>query len=233
MTIYSIYKITNSTNGKIYIGWTSRDPEIRFREHQKTRKPKYQSRSAISCALEKYGAQNFVFEVLYQTQDQSHSKNIEAHFIAENRSMASECGYNLDLGGTGHKRSPETIEKHRQAIKGKKQSAGHIAKRAAAVTGERNGCYGRIGENHPLYGKSTTDYQKQRTSETNAKSYIITHPDGTVELITNLRRFALDHNVDPGNLSRVACGRIKHAKGYKAELIKKKGSEEPSCDESI
>ena len=165
MTIYSIYKITNSTNGKVYIGWTSRDPETRFREHQKTRKPKYQSRSAISCALEKYGAQNFVFEVIYQTQDQSHSKNIEAHFIAESRSMASEWGYNLDLGGTGHKRSPETIEKHRQAIKGKKQSAEHIAKRLANWV---NPSQGRTGEDAIRCGKRLSEESIAKMKATKA-----------------------------------------------------------------
>ena len=39
-TIYSIYLITNLVNNKTYIGWTSRDPYKRFKEHQSTRTPK-------------------------------------------------------------------------------------------------------------------------------------------------------------------------------------------------
>ena len=33
--MYSLYKITNLLNNKVYIGVTSRDPEIRFSEHKR------------------------------------------------------------------------------------------------------------------------------------------------------------------------------------------------------
>lgn len=171
MSIYSIYKITNSTNGKVYIGWTSRNPDTRFMEHQKMRKPKYQERSAISYAIEKYGVDSFVFEVIYQSIDEQHSKDIESHFISEYDSLVEQWGYNQDAGGTGHKRTLVTIEKHREKMKGKKQSPEHIAKR---FENRVNPMIGRTGENHPRYGKSNTDLQKQRTSESNAKTYIIT-----------------------------------------------------------
>lgn len=215
MDIYSIYRITNNVNGKVYVGWTSRDPLIRFEEHQKTLKPKYQDRSAISYAIEKYGVDSFTFEIVYQSYDYDHSREIETHFIIECNSLLEGWGYNIDNGGTGHKRTASTIEKHRAAIKGRKQSAEHVAKRK--VCGERNAMFGKTGEKHHRYGKTNTELQKQRTSEANSKSYIITHPDGTKEHITNLRQFALKHNLDPGNLSKVACGIVKQHKGYKAQ----------------
>lgn len=162
MTIYTIYRITNSTNGKTYIGWTSRDPDLRFKEHQRTCKPKHQQRSAISCAIEKHGVDNFTFEVLYQTKDQPHSKDVETHFIAENNSMTSKWGYNLDLGGTGHKRTPETIEKHRQAIKGKKQSPEHIKKRLSNWV---NPMLGKTGDKHPRHGKVWTEEERQKIKD--------------------------------------------------------------------
>lgn len=162
MNIYSIYKITNLTNSKVYVGWTSRDPQLRFEEHQKTRKPKYQDRSAISYAIEKYGVDSFVFEVVYQSLDYDHSRQMEVVFVQEYNCLVEHWGYNRDLGGTGHKRTQSTIEKHREKIKGKKQSAEHVAKRSAAVTGSKNGCYGRVGEKHPRHGKKWSEEERQK-----------------------------------------------------------------------
>lgn len=187
MTIYSIYKITNTVNNKVYVGWTSRDPNARFNEHQ-TRKT-----APINFAIKKHGTENFVFEVIYQSLDYEHSRQIETHFIQEFNSLVEQWGYNRDLGGTGHKRTQVTIEKHREKIKGRKQSADHIEKRNASRTKRGN---------------------------PTAKKYIITHPDGTEELIVNLRQFALLHNLDPANLGKVARGvpsNYQH-KGYKARF---------------
>lgn len=141
MSIYSIYIITNLINNKKYIGWTSRDPNKRYKEHQKTSKPKYQDRSIISIAIEKYGVDNFLFEVLYQSKDYDHSKEMEQKFVLENNCLLENMGgwgYNIDKGGNGHKRSPITIEKHRQKILGRKQSEEHKRKRLDAIRGENN-----------------------------------------------------------------------------------------------
>lgn len=163
-TIYSIYLITNLVNNKTYIGWTSRDPYKRYREHQSTRTPKRQARSAISCAIEKYGVENFEFFIIYQSKDYNHCRQIETHFIAEHRSHVEQWGYNKDLGGTGHKRSAETIEKHRQKIKGRKQSEEHKKKKGDAIRGEKNGMYGRHGEDNPNYGSTHTSETRLKIS---------------------------------------------------------------------
>lgn len=162
MVIYSIYKITNLTNNKTYVGWTSRDPQLRFEEHQKTNKPKYQDRSAVSYAIEKYGAENFVFEVMYQSYDYDHSRTIETHFIQESKCLVEQWGYNQDLGGTGHKRTAATIEKHRDKMLGKKQSAEHVAKR---FENRVNPMIGRTGEKHPRYGKVWTKEERQKIKD--------------------------------------------------------------------
>lgn len=192
----------------MYVGWTSRDPSVRFEEHQKHKK------FPINFAIQKYGVDSFAFEVIYQSYDYDHSREVEAVFIQEHNSLIDQWGYNQDLGGTGHKRSEATIEKHRAKIKGRKQSAEHVAKRVKL--GEDNPMFGKTGELHHRYGHQNTDHQKQRTREANSKTYIITYPDGTETTITNLRQFALSHNLDPGNLSKVACGIVSQHKGFKA-----------------
>lgn len=154
MYIYSIYKITNLSNNKVYVGWTSRDPQTRFLEHQKRNK------APISHAIKKYGVECFAFEIIYQSADYVHSRDIETHFIVEHNSLVEQWGYNQDLGGTGHKRTEATIEKHREKMLGRKQSAEHVAKRK--VIGERNAMYGKTGDKHHRYGTHHTEETKAK-----------------------------------------------------------------------
>ena len=178
-TIYSIYLITNLVNDKKYVGWTSRDPLVRFKEHKSSREPKTQERSAISYAIEKYGTDNFNFQILYQSKDYDHCRDIETFFITENESLVDQWGYNKDLGGTGHKRSQETIEKHRQQISGRKQSEEHKKKRADAVRGVKNGMFGKTGENHPGYGSTHSDESKEKMSISQKRAIEKRKADGT------------------------------------------------------
>lgn len=172
MAIYSIYKIKNLVNNKHYIGWTSRSVENRFNEHCSTTPPKYQSRSTISLAIEKHGKENFSCEIIYQSKDYEHSREIETHFIQEYNSLTNSIGghgYNIDLGGRGHKRSQETIEKHRAKIKGRRQSEEHVRNKANAIRGEKNGMYGVTGKDHPCYGRKPTEEEINRIKATKAK----------------------------------------------------------------
>ena len=62
--IYTVYKILNLVNSKVYIGITTRDPEVRWKEHIK----RYKIRTcALYTAMNKHGIENFVFSVIEQT----------------------------------------------------------------------------------------------------------------------------------------------------------------------
>ena len=55
----------------------------------------------------------------------------------------------------------------------------------------------------------------------NAKHYLVTHPDGTVEEVFNLAEFCRRHGLDKGNLSSTASPNKPHCKthkGYKAQI---------------
>lgn len=87
---YFIYKITNKKNGKVYIGYTEREPIFRWWEHFK------HSNLPIGLALKEYGIENFLFEVLEKyrkdekTIDDMHS--IETNYISKYNSIKD--GYN-------------------------------------------------------------------------------------------------------------------------------------------
>ena len=101
MNIYSIYRIINLANRKSYIGWTTRDPQVRFKEHLNGNP----NEMVIAAAVRKYGKDNFRLEIVYQTLDYDHSREMEGFFIAQCNSLTESeggWGYNIDLGGKGH-----------------------------------------------------------------------------------------------------------------------------------
>lgn len=98
MCIYTIYKVTNTINQKVYIGYTSKSVEKRRQEHLIASGKK--SNTRFHKALSKYGSKNFVWECIYQSLDKLHCKNeMEKHFIIEFDSFKS--GYNGTSGGDG------------------------------------------------------------------------------------------------------------------------------------
>lgn len=88
----AIYKITNIVNGKAYIGQTL-NPEKRFQQHITSSNQK--NVSLIHRALQKYGAQNFIFEVLGWFEDYNEK---EKYYIQYFRTL-TPYGYNILAGG--------------------------------------------------------------------------------------------------------------------------------------
>ena len=85
-----IYKFENIINGKVYIGQTVR-PKKRYWEHCSGKED-----SLISKAIQKYGIENFKYEVL-ETVDKEHLNDREIYWIEYYNSV--ENGYNLTYGG--------------------------------------------------------------------------------------------------------------------------------------
>lgn len=105
-----IYKITNQTNGKAYIGLTTKErPSDRYSQHRYlSRHPEQErnnSSSAIHAAMCKYGVENFSFEVLEEIEDELLNSR-EQYWIEHFHTYVKDpkCnGYNLTKGGEGTK----------------------------------------------------------------------------------------------------------------------------------
>ena len=97
-----IYKITNRINNKMYIGKTEQyDPIKRWEEHLKDYKKRKNENRPLYKAMEKYGVDNFVFEIIEETND---AENREKYWIDKMRTYIGfkDCnGYNATLGGDG------------------------------------------------------------------------------------------------------------------------------------
>lgn len=95
-----IYKITNTVNGKVYIGKTTASVEDRWRWHKCAYSCKNRSyKSALYDAMKKYGKDKFVIEAIEECATKDLDDR-ERYWIAEYNSMRQ--GYNLTTGGDGH-----------------------------------------------------------------------------------------------------------------------------------
>lgn len=88
-----IYKITNTENGKCYIG-QSRDIKARWQKHLSLYKsyPDYE----LYRAFKKYGISKFTFEIIEECQIEELNER-EIYWIAQYDSFNN--GYNMTLGG--------------------------------------------------------------------------------------------------------------------------------------
>lgn len=104
----TIYLITNLINNKKYVGQTIQKPETRFNYHLNYASKNYNiSNMPISKAINKYGRNNFIFEIL-ETCSESDLNERESYYIKKYDSFHS--GYNATLGGTYGKKVDIDIE---------------------------------------------------------------------------------------------------------------------------
>jgi group I intron endonuclease len=193
-----IYKISNITNGKIYIG-SAVNIYHRINCHIRDLK-KNENSKFLQRAWNKYQHEGFQFEVLEFCNEEDCIKR-EQHYldtvlfaqeyISSNKSdkRFRRLGYNICpiAGSTKHfSHSEETKRKVSQTHKGRKQTKEHKEKVAFYSIGERNGMYGRnhdgesrlrmsinsSGEKNGMYGKTHSEEVRKNISEGHKKKVL-------------------------------------------------------------
>jgi group I intron endonuclease len=142
--MYSIYKITNRVNGKIYIGYTEKSIEERFKGHcADTRKPR--PTRLLTRAIKKYGPDSFTIETLYEGTNKEYTLNDREQYYIDTYSniVGWDNMYNIAPGGLGGDRSMSPA--YQEYIKNRD------------LSGERNS----------FYGMSHTEETKRKISEAN------------------------------------------------------------------
>lgn len=142
--MYSIYKITNKVNGKIYIGYTEKSLEQRFAGHCSESRRAH--RSAIQDAVKKYGKDSFSIESLYEGTDKEYTLNtMEQYWIDTYKEIVGwDNMYNIAPGGLGGDRSMSPAYQD------------YIQNRPS-----------RAGKDNHFYGMAHTEETKQKISEAN------------------------------------------------------------------
>lgn len=95
-----IYKITNKINNKIYIGQVyNKTIYDRFERHVK--EACANSKSYIDRSINKYGAENFICELIDTANTLKELNQKEIYWIKYYNSTDHNIGYNLTFGGDG------------------------------------------------------------------------------------------------------------------------------------
>ena len=160
-----IYKTTNLTNNKFYIGQDSKN------------NPNYYGSGIILIkAIKKYGKENFKKEILEFCITKNELDNREKYWIEYYNSTDKNIGYNIHSGGGGSLGGPLSDE-HRKKIsnatKGKYVSPETRKKLSDRVF--TNSHKEKISKNHidvsgtnsPMYGKEHSETAKRKISEKN------------------------------------------------------------------
>ena len=151
-----IYKVTNTINGKIYIGQTRKTLKLRFKQH--VNDCKYYN-NHFSLALRKYSINVWQTEVLEETDDNLLNEK-EIYWISKYNTFKN--GYNSTTGGdVPDNISQEARDKIRTSKLGKKRSAEYCKKMKEISTGRPKSKnelellrIKNIGDKNPMFGKN-------------------------------------------------------------------------------
>lgn len=158
--LYTIYKYTNSSNGKVYIGQTSKTLPERAGSNGRN----YIACNRFYAAIKKYGWDAFVPEVLETVETVEEANEREIHYIDLFSSTDERYGYNILAGGTqaplseagraaiSIKAKERYKDKTANPMYGKKHSESALEKQRA----KKRGC------NNPMYGTTWTDIQREK-----------------------------------------------------------------------
>lgn len=186
-----IYSVTNLINGKRYIGKSESNVLYRLNMH----KNHHKSNRHLQDAINKYGIDNFRFEILEFCEPKLCADR-ERFYIEKFDSFKN--GYNSTTGGEGESGwhlEPEAIEKTAKVHRGKvlsehtKQllSQSHKGKQISQdLKNHFSQMY--IGEGNPFYGKHHTQETKKKIAEFHKRSNL------SKSAIQNLSKKTSDRN---------------------------------------
>lgn len=150
--IHYLYRITNTTNGKIYIG-QSVDTTRRWYEHKREAAHEKPS-MLISRAIKKYGDNMFKFEVIAGCRSWDDANELETLLVSQHNSLVPN-GYNVSLGGYNAPKSEawkQALEKWRTSLSPEERA--EISRKQSEATQEQIATKG-----HPAQGTKRTPEQ--------------------------------------------------------------------------
>ena len=152
MSYGTIYKITNTKTGKVYIGKTTKSLNDRLQGH--INNADKGNNFKLSLAIRKYGKENFIIEPIDFAETHEELNEKEIHYISEYNSL--EDGYNMTMGGEGGNTYINKSDEEMKAISGKISTA----------LRKNNGNRGQfVGPKNSMYGKHHTPETKEKMSK--------------------------------------------------------------------
>jgi group I intron endonuclease len=161
--VHYVYKITNKVNGKVYLGQTN-DHVQRWAQHRSA--ALNEPTQVVARAMKKYGIDSFTFEVVGSCRTLKEVNDFEPQFIEQYNSCDPKFGYNVEKGGGGMPRSPETCKKMSEGIR--KYYETHNSKRKGQKLTEehkKNVSIGSMGKAGTNIGKEFSEEWKNKISQ--------------------------------------------------------------------
>jgi group I intron endonuclease len=214
MRSYVLYIHTNTINNKRYVGITSQNPLKRWKKGEG-----YKNNTHFYKAIQKYGWNNFIHEIVYEGLTQLEAENLEKDIIKKYDSNNPLKGYNIEKGGScGDKYTEETKQKISKALKGKPKSESHKLALSKSRKGykpteesKKKQSIRMSGKNNPMYGKKR-DLSKYKTKPVRCietgKVYV---SGGQASRMTG---------VCQGDISKNCNNKLSMAGGYHWEFVK-------------
>jgi len=154
-----IYSITNKVNEKVYIGKTIDRFIERYWHHVWLLDNCQHHNKYLQQSWNKYGVDNFVFEVTHVLQPDEDVNKLEVEFISKYNSYIS--GYNLTLGGDGG--NGRKTSEHAKKIIGEKNKIHGLGRKASSETRIR---MSRSSSHHSPTPEHREILRKYRTGRT-------------------------------------------------------------------
>lgn len=199
---YIIYKITNTINGKFYIGAHSTE---------NLDDGYLGSGTAIRKAIKKYGKESFIKEIIHYCDSEDSMYNLEEQLV-----VVGEHTYNLTLGGKGGwshidssgdnnpmRRSAETRKKVSEGIKKTRNSnkeyydaisIANFKKASILNTGKKRPEHTEFMKSHMKKQWENEEY-KEKLKDKLSDTYELTSPLGEKFITNRLTDFCKQYNL--------------------------------------
>jgi group I intron endonuclease len=166
--IWSLYRIINKLNGKVYIG-QAQDYQHRWSDHRLAVR-KNRPTQIIHHAMIKYGIENFEFDVIACCKTQDDANYTETELVKQYDSFVRNGhGYNATLGGLNAPKSEEWKQKLREHW----ADPAYKARVGAAISKTHMGMGHTEATRQKLSivrsGAGNSNFGKPRTEETKTK----------------------------------------------------------------
>lgn len=165
---WKIYCYTNKINNKKYIGQT----KTSLKERAGKKGNAYESCILFWRAIEKYGWESFTTQIIKKSLTLKESNYWEEFYIKKYKTINSDYGYNIRIGGNNSLFSEETknklskIHKGKQIGKDNSMYGKHHTSEARKSISKKNS-----GELNANYGKKMTEEQKEKIRKTKKENY--------------------------------------------------------------
>lgn len=208
---YTVYVLTNSENGKMYIGTTRRKLNQRF-----NRGRGYEHQKLFYADIQKYGWDKFECQVFAKHLTEEEAFNMEKLLISKLREQDPDLLYNRDAGGKYGKHCEDTKEIIREANVGRIITEEAKVKIRAVRANQVFSEEALAKRSAKMRGRKMSPEFCKHIGETHSKRVRCIENNTIYPSITAA---AKELNVSISGISQQIKGVYSHVKGYHFEYV--------------